>query len=121
MENICLYDFVAEYAKDGVREDGNTKYRLLNKPVLPNHKIYNPSREEERESYYYSLLCLFVPFRNKEDLSGNGENAEIAFNRENHAMNTLAILHGRGSRERTLVNRHQRRRQKEIQQRHGKV
>ena len=90
MENLCLYDFVAEYTKDGVAEDGNTKYRQLNKPVLPNHKIYNPNREEEQESYYYSLL-LFVPFRNEEDLIGNGENAESAFNRhlkENHAMNT---------------------------------
>ena len=77
MENICLYDFVAEYTKDGVDEDGNTKYRQLNKPVLPNHKIY---REEEQESYYYSLL-LFVPFRNEENLIGNGENAESAFNR----------------------------------------
>ena len=88
MEKLCLYDFVAEYTKDGVDEDGNTKYRQLNKPVLPNHKIY---REEEQESYYYSLLFLFVPFRNEEDLIGNGENAEIAFNRhlkEIHAMNT---------------------------------
>ena len=88
MENLCLYDFVAEYTKDGVDEDGNTKYHQLNKPVSPNHKIY---REEERESYYYSLLLLFVPFRNEEDLIGNGENAESAFNRhlnENHAMNT---------------------------------
>ena len=59
--------------------------------MSPNHKIYNPNREKERESYYYSLLLLFVPFRNEEDLIGNGEKAESAFNRhlkENHAMNT---------------------------------
>ena len=29
MENLCLYEFVAEYTKDGVDEDGNTKYRQL--------------------------------------------------------------------------------------------
>ena len=56
MENLCLYDFVAEYTKDGVDEDGNTKYHQLNKPVSPNHKIYNPNREEGARE-----LLLFSP------------------------------------------------------------
>ena len=52
---ICLYDFVAEYTKDGIDEDGNTKYCQLNKPVLPNHKIYNPKRGRAR------VFLLFSP------------------------------------------------------------
>ena len=91
MEDVCLYDFVSLYTKCGVDKDGNTIYRKLSKPVLPNHKIFNPNKEEERESYYYSLLLLFVPFRNEGDLIQDGENAEIAFNRhmtQNSAMNT---------------------------------
>ena len=89
MEDVCLYDFVAEYTKCGVDNDGNTVYRRLCKPVLPNHKIYNPNKEDERESYYYSLLLLFVPFRDEGSLIQDGENAESAFNR--HMQNNKAM------------------------------
>ena len=75
MEDVCLYDFVADYAKCGVDKDGKTKYR---KSVLPNHKLYNPNKENEKESYYYSLLLLFVPFRNEMDLVKEEERAENA-------------------------------------------
>ena len=91
MENVCLYDFVAEYIKCGVDEHGNTQYRRLNKTTLPNHRIFNSKKEDERESYYYSLLLLFVPFRNEAELIEEGENAERAFNRHmanNSALNT---------------------------------
>ena len=37
MEDVCLYDFVADYVKTGVDKDGNTTYRRLTKSVLPNH------------------------------------------------------------------------------------
>ena len=91
MEDVCLYDFVADYVKSGVDKDGKVVYRTLGKSVLPNHKLYNPNRENERESYFYSLLLLFVPFRNEGDLINDGENAENAFNRhmkENNALKT---------------------------------
>ena len=59
MEEVCLYDFVAEYEKCGVDEGGNPVYRERSKPILPNHRVYNPAKENERENYYYSLLsCL---------------------------------------------------------------
>ena len=47
LENVCLYDFVAHY-NDGNDKNGERKYRKLTKPVLPNHKIFNPLKEEER-------------------------------------------------------------------------
>ena len=74
MEDVCLYEFVAQYTKSGVDEDGNTVYRKPGKPILPNHKIYNPSKEKERENYFYSLLL--VSFRNEGDLIEEGETAE---------------------------------------------
>ena len=49
LENVCLYDFVAHYKYDGNYKNGERKYRKLTKPVLPNHKIFNPLKEEERE------------------------------------------------------------------------
>ena len=58
-------NFVADYAKSGVNKDGKTKYCRLNKNVLPNHTLYDPNNENERENYYYSLLLPFVPFRNE--------------------------------------------------------
>ena len=91
MEDVCLYDFVANYVKCGVDKNGKTKYRRLNKSVLPNHRLYNPSKENERENYFYSRLLLFVPFCNETDLTEEGESAEDAFNRhmtENDALNT---------------------------------
>ena len=62
MEDVCLYDFVADYVRTGVDKDGNTTYRRLTKSVLPNHKLYNPNKEDEKESYYYSLLLLLSLF-----------------------------------------------------------
>ena len=43
--------------------NGNRKYRKLTKPRLPNHKLFDPENEAQREDYYYSLLLLLTPFR----------------------------------------------------------
>ena len=91
MEDVCLYGFVANYVKCGVEKNGKTKYCRLNKSVLPNPRLYNQNKENERENYFYSLLLLFVPFRNETDLTKEGESAEDAFSRhmkENDALNT---------------------------------
>ena len=91
MENVCVYDFVAEYTKSRVDKDGNTVYWKLGKPLLSNHKLYNPSKKDEREKFFYSLLLLFVPFRDEGDLIEEGETAESAFEwhmQENEALNT---------------------------------
>ena len=81
MEDMCLYDFVADYVKNGVDKNGRTVYWKLGKSVLPNHKLFNPNKENERESYFYSLLLLFIPFRDEGDLLEEGESAEQAFKR----------------------------------------
>ena len=69
LENVCLYDLVRDYDRDGIDSNGQYTY----------HKLYDPNRENEREDYYYSLLLLFVPFRNESDLVGPQEKAEEAF------------------------------------------
>ena len=59
MENVCLYDFVAYYDWQGKDDNGNRKYRKLTKPRLPNHKLFDPENEAQREDYYYSQdACL---------------------------------------------------------------
>ena len=86
MENLCLYDFVAEYTNDSVDEDGNTKYRQL---PTTRYTIQTERRSERVTTTLSSCSSCFV--YNEEILIGNGENAESAFNRhlkENHAMNT---------------------------------
>ena len=70
MENVCLYDLVKDFDRSGIDSKGQHTYRKLTKPHLPKHKLYDPSRENEREDYYYSLLLLFVPFRSEADLVG---------------------------------------------------
>ena len=91
LEDVCLYDFVAEYKKAGADDDGNPVYCMLTKPILSNHKMLDLAKENERESYFYSLLLLLVPFCNEADLVEEGETAESAFNRhmaENDSLNT---------------------------------
>lgn len=80
LENVCLYDFVQWYAYSGTSSDGTRDYKKLKKPLLPNHKLFDTSNENQREDYYYSLMLLFIPFRNERDLMKEGETAKIAFN-----------------------------------------
>ena len=39
MDDVCLYDFVANYDKCGIDKNGQTQYCHLNKSILPNHKL----------------------------------------------------------------------------------
>lgn len=48
LENVCLYDFVKHYTYCGVDSSGNRAYRMLGKPRLPNHRLYDPTKENER-------------------------------------------------------------------------
>ena len=80
LENVCLHDFVKHYTYNGVDSSSNRAYRKLEKPYLPNHHLYDPTKENERESYCYSLLLLFVPFRDEADLIGENKSAEQVFN-----------------------------------------
>ena len=81
LENVCLYDFVKWYAYSGTRDNGTRVYQKLQKPILPNHKLFDPSIENQREDYYYSLMLLFIPFRDESNLTAENETAELAFNR----------------------------------------
>ena len=51
------------------------------KPRLPNHKLFDPKNEDQREDYYYSLVLLFTPFRDESSLLLPNERAEEAFHR----------------------------------------
>ena len=88
-------DFVAHYKCDGNDKNGERKYRKLTKLVLPNHKIFNPLKEEERESYYYSLMILFVPFRYEAGLILNGATVEEAFQRHRNDNDSLNMHHNK--------------------------
>ena len=65
----------------------------MTKPVLPNHKVFNPLKEEERESYYYSLMILFVLFRNEAGLISDGEIVAEAFQRHRNDNDSLNMHH----------------------------
>ena len=58
---------------------GKRPYRKLTKPRLPNHRLFDPEREDQREAYYYSLILIFVPFRDERSLLLENETAEEAF------------------------------------------
>ena len=79
LEDVCLYNFVKWYVLSEVDSSGNKMYRKLLKPRLPNHRLYDSTKPDQQEDYYYSLLLLFVPFRCESDLIGEHSSAEQAF------------------------------------------
>ena len=95
LETVCLYDFVANYDFCGVDVNGDRKYRKLSKPRLPNHKLFDPKREDQRDAYYYSLILLFVPFREESGLLLEDETPEEAFRRLLPDDSTCSAYHGR--------------------------
>ena len=58
MEDVCLYVFVSKYDYAGKDEDGARNYNLLNKPRLPNHKIFLIRRRPTTTPSYSSSLSL---------------------------------------------------------------
>ena len=47
LEDVCLYDLVANYNWQSRDDDGNRKYTKLKKPRLPNHKLFDPQKENQ--------------------------------------------------------------------------
>ena len=91
---VCLYDFVKHYEKK-VADNGEVKHRKRNKPILPNHKIFDPNKENQREDYYYSLLLLLVPFKEEGNLLQAGETAEKAFSHVTGPNSAVNVHHER--------------------------
>ena len=81
LEDVCLYDFVANYDWQGRDRQGRRVYKKLTKPKPPNHKLFDPENENQREDYYYSLVLLFSPFRDESSLVAENETAKAAFHR----------------------------------------
>ena len=95
LEGVCLHDFVAKYTASGKDKSGHKTYRELQKPRLVNHYVFDPQKNEDREKYYYSLILLFVPFRDESDLLLAGETAEEAFNRLLPTNDNCSAYHSR--------------------------
>ena len=95
LDDLRLYDFVANYDWYGKNDRGDCKYKKLAKPRLPNHKIFDPDKESQREDYFYSLLLLFIPFRDESTLLQENETAEEAFNRLLPSNSTCSAYHAK--------------------------
>ena len=46
LEDVCLYDFVAKYEFQDIDTSGQRVYKKVTKPKLPNHKIFDPEKED---------------------------------------------------------------------------
>lgn len=77
LDNVCLYNFVKDYTHE--HQNGEYVYRQFTKPCIPNHKLFDSLNESQKQDYYYSLLLLFVPFRDEHDLLKPNETAEQSF------------------------------------------
>ena len=91
--HVCLYDFVKWYRRGDNDAEGRRQYVRAEKPKIPNHRIYDPNKPDEREAYFYSLLLLFVPFTDESELVGDGQTADEAFNehfRDHSSMEKFA-------------------------------
>ena len=91
MEEICLYDFVAEYEKCGVDGDGNPVYRERTKPILPNHSV------SVRITNILSFSCSF-PFATRQTSLKRGRLPTVLLNvtwkKTMHSAHTLKSFNG---------------------------
>ena len=79
--HLLLLIFVSLISSSGTVEVMmRRQYVRVGKPKIPNHRIYDPNKPNEREAYFYSLLLLFVPITDESQLVGEGKTAEEAFN-----------------------------------------
>ena len=78
---------------NGWDKNGKRSYRKLDKPHLPNFKLFDPQKEEQRDSYFYALILLFVPFANEDDLIQDGETVKEAFNRHTASNDKCSEYH----------------------------
>ena len=85
---------MANYTANGKDKTGHKTYRKLQKPRLV-HYVFDAQKNEDREKYYYSLILLFVPFRDESDLLLAGETAEEAFNRLLPTNDNCSAYHSR--------------------------
>ena len=79
LEDVCLYDFVAKFNWSEKDKEGHRHYRRVGKTRIVNHKLFDPENPDQRQDYFYSLLLLFVPFRDKTTLLCNDETPEETF------------------------------------------
>ena len=89
LEDACLYDLVANYDWYIKDEAGNRVYKELKKARLVNHKLFDCNNESQREDFYYSMILLFVPFRDESSFLLANETAEEAYDRLQMSSNTV--------------------------------
>ena len=58
LEDLCLHDFVANYDSHSKDSQGRRIYRKVTKSRLVSQKMFDPKKEDQRESYFYLLLLL---------------------------------------------------------------
>ena len=87
-EDMCLCTV------DGLKKDdkGKVIYKKFTKPKLPNHKQWNPAKEDQRKDYYYSS----VPFRDESQLLLSDEAAEQTFQRLTSERGSATMTSFRG-------------------------
>ena len=56
LEDVCLYDSLAKYEVQGIDTSCQRMYKKVTKPKLPNHKIFDPEKVNQRQDYFYSLV-----------------------------------------------------------------
>ena len=93
LEDVCLYDLVANYDWYIKDEAGNRVYKELKKARLVNHKLFDCNNESQREDFYYSMILLFVPFRDESSLLLVNETAEEAYDRLQMSSNQRCSAH----------------------------
>ena len=92
--SVCN-DFVANYDSHSKDSQGRRIYRKVTKSRLVSQKMFDPKKEDRRESYFYSLF--FVPFRDESSLLQEQETAEEAFKRLLPANVECSAYHARQS------------------------
>ena len=68
LNDMCLYDFVKHIDWNHINHKNEKTFRRLQIPRVPNHPLFDPERPDQTDDYYYSLVLLFIPFRDEGEL-----------------------------------------------------
>lgn len=103
LEDLSLYDFCANYdVKDQppVYEENRTFFQVGDKyywyrtrPYLISHYDYHPAREPEK--YFFSLLLLFQPWRDKSELKNGCDTYTESFKKVQDFLQSASDYHNK--------------------------
>ena len=106
LEDTSLYDFMSNFDRLPLIDNVPTGcFKLKNnlgvlrkrgKPYIINHQKHNPKKSDsDAQKYYRSMLMLFSPWRDENELKGTSSSYETMFHERKHTLHDMLAYHAK--------------------------